>query len=129
VNDGLNSAPNEFRFINNGLVAGNGEYSLVDGGSATPLAWVFDDVTGELLSVAGSDLTPGDNGLPNNNGALAISDVGLFKNIAYFGTAMGFLAPTLGGAAGNAYGVATINRTDLQNDGAFTIHFPGIEVQ
>lgn len=127
VNNAAFSASSEFRIFGDGAATG-GEQSLVNGAATTSLSWEFDDITGELLTVSGSDVTPGGTDMPAIPG-LGVPGVGLFLNGALLGQSFGFLAPTLGSAAGNFYGVATISRTDLEIDGAFTIHFPVLELQ
>ncbi len=128
VYDSQGTAPNEFRIAGAAGSVIGGETSVVDGTSPVPLSWEFDDVTGELLNVSGSDITPGGSGTPPAP-SLGVSDVGLFLNAKILGQDFGFLAPTLGSAAGNFFGVASISRTDLTNNGMFTIHFPVLELQ
>lgn len=127
VQDLENSAPNEFRLMNSGFAAGGGEKSVV----ATPVTWVFDDTSGELLSVRGTPDTRGGSLQPLNPG-VGTPGTGLFLNASPFlipspDGDFGFLAPTLGSDAGSLHGVATISRTDLTSNGPFTIHFPVLE--
>ena len=94
----------------------NGNKSNIRGGEQ----WVFDDATGVMTAVNGTGMTPGANG-----GAAPTGDVGLMQNANFFSIPFGFLAPTLGSAAGNLYGETTLSATAT----GFDIHFSVIEAQ
>ena len=134
--DHLNTAPftagNEFRMILNGATTGGGEKSVVDGTATTPLTWVFDDITGELIAVQGSDTLPAATDAQPSNPGIGTSGAGLFLNAPFLIPSpagdFGFLAPFVGSAAGDFHGVATISRTDLSTNGSFVINIPVMEL-
>lgn len=117
----------DFRVMNAGAVSGGGEKQIAPG-----VSWTFDDVSGNLTSVAGSDLTPGCTYYCTTNGgttsALPGGGTGLLKAAPFLGKPFGFLAPTVGSAAATAYGVGTVTG-DTGGNGAFTISFPVLEAQ
>lgn len=124
----LNGATDpDFRVMNGGAVSGGGEKQI-----SPDVAWTFDDGTGNLTGVTGSDITPGCTYYCTTNGgttsALAAGGTGLFKAAPFLGKPFGFLAPTEGSAAAAAYGVGTISG-DLSGNGNFTISFPVLEAQ
>jgi len=132
LNTGPFTAGNEFRMIINGTASGGGEKSVVDGTATTPLTWVFDDVTGELITVNGSDTLPAATDAQPSNPGIGTSGAGLFLNAPFLIPSpigdFGFLAPFAGSDAGNFHGVATISRTDLATNGTFAIHVPVMEL-
>ena len=113
-----------------------------DGGPVpTPPGWQFArwtfDSNNRLSSVANTDITPGattpakgPDGISGTAddffGAAPGGDVGLFKNTLFLTAPIGFLAPTVGSAAGSTYGVGQLMPTG--ND-AFSIFMPAIEAQ
>lgn len=118
----------DFRVIGSGSVFGGGEKQTSPG-----VSWVFDDGTGNLTSVSGSDVTTGCTNYCTTAGgtvsANSSGDTGLFKDSPFLTSkAMNFLAPTLGSAAGSAYGAGTISG-DTDGNGTFSIFFPVLEGQ
>lgn len=114
----------DFRMITWGTVSG-GEQQIAAG-----VTWTFDDVTGELISVSGTDVTPGAAAYATYAGVASAApdgDTGLFRNFFALGELRGFLAPTVGSAAAAAYGAASIDFSGGGDD--FTIYFPVIESQ
>lgn len=112
--------------MNQGQVSADNEKQISPG-----VSWSFDGGTGQLVSVANSEITPGAsyyNTVAGNSSVAPNGDVGLFKNAHVFGMDFGFLAPTLGSVAGNAYGVGTISG-DLDGNGVFAVFFPVLESQ
>ncbi len=114
----------DFRVMLDGSVSGGGEKRIGSG-----VTWVFDDAN-QFESVAGSDMTPGCTAYCSTNGGAAspasAGDTGLFKNAPFLGSPFGFLAPTLGSAAGSTYGVGQLSFTAGVN---FTATFPVLEAQ
>lgn len=123
----LNGVANpDFRMMNSGGASGGGEHSVSSG-----ISWVFDDISNELIAVAGTEITPGAAVYSTHAGLASAApdgDVGLFKNADFLGSELGFLAPTVGSAAGDAYGPGIITG-DLDGDGFFNIFFPVLEWQ
>jgi hypothetical protein len=141
---------NEFRVAvpdGTGAIAGGGEKSIVGesklsgAGKATAdlttlPSWDFDSVSGNLIGVANTEMTPGAAVYAPGNcyipsggcgtSAAPNGDVGLFRNAAFLGSPFGFLAPIEGSAAAAAYGVGNISFDSTDN---FTITFPVLEAQ
>jgi hypothetical protein len=134
------AADPDFRVMNNGSVSGGGEKQIMPG-----VTWTFDDGTGNLTAVANTDMTPGctyycttngvlnpnpppPNLVPGTTSAAPGGDTGLTLSAPFLGKPFGFLAPTVGSAAGNAYGVGVISG-DTDGNGTFTINFPTLEAQ
>lgn len=108
------------------ILGGGGEKAMSNG-----VSWNFSDTNNYLTSVTGSDITAGAATYQTNAGdssAAPDGGVGLFKNTAFNSAPMGFLAPTLGSAAGNAYGAASISG-DTSGNGIFEIFLPVLEMQ
>ena len=122
----LPGAPNpDFRVMNGGTASGGGEKQI-----GTTASWTFDDTTGLLTSVAGTQVTPGAAVYGTNGGVTSAApggDIGLFNNALFLGAPFGFLAPTVGSAAGTAYGAGSIS-IDGGGD-LFTLSFPVLEAQ
>lgn len=114
----------DFRVIQGGNESGGGEKRIGPG-----VTWVFDD-SNLFESVTGSDVTPGCTAYCTTNGGApspaTAGDTGLFKNAPFLGSPFGFLAPTLGSAAGSTYGVGQLAFTTGVN---FTVTFPVLEAQ
>lgn len=109
-----------------GAISANGEKSISAG-----VVWNFDDVSNELTSVANTDVTPGAANYTTFGGNDSVApngDTGLFSNADFLSSPFGFLAPTVGSAAGNAYGVGVISG-DITGNGIFSIFFPTLEAQ
>lgn len=130
--DPLNSAPfgsltgalnPDVRMISSGSVSGGGEKAASAG-----VSWVFNGAN-QLATVIGSDVTPGGVIYGTNNGdesAAPAGDLGLFRNFDFLGISWGFVAPTVGSAAGLAYGAGVLS---YGSSDAFTMHFATIESQ
>jgi hypothetical protein len=111
------SAGNEFRIIDaGGSGPANGEKSSISGGEQ----WVFDDGTGVMTNVIDTAMTPGASG-----GAAPGGAAGIMQNAPFFTIPFGFVAPTLGSAAGDLYGEAVLSSTTS----GFDILFPVLEAQ
>lgn len=126
IGGGNNPNP-EFRVVTaGGAVSGGGEKSIVS--TAKAETWIFaDDVN--LTSVLNTDITIGTDGsqpVPLSPVAPA-GDVGLFSNAIFLGSPFGFLAPTVGSAAGDFYGNGTIS-VDV-NCKSMQVFFPVLEAQ
>lgn len=146
-----NALSSEFRVVNisgsSGTVSGGGQKSIVGasdllGGPApTPpgwqfVTWTFDN-SNQLSAVANTDTTLGAN-IPSKGpdglgktgdefiSAAPGGDVGLFKNALFLNAPFGFLAPTVGSAAANVYGVAIYTPG---GGNTFTIRIPTAEAQ
>lgn len=121
----------EFRVIINGAISGGGEKTIIPTAS-----WIFDN-SNQMTAVANTQVTPGAAayGAKGPDGALGTGDdipsaapggaPGLFQNAPFLGSAFGFLAPTVGSAAGNAYGPATITISGSNLE----IFMPTVEAQ
>ena len=122
----IGSADPDFRVMNEGTVSGGGEKQIGPG-----VSWTFDDISNNLTSVAGTDTTPGAAAYVTNDGVASAApggDTGLFQNALFLGSPFGFLAPTVGSAAGTAYGAGSISG-DTDGNGAFSVFFPVLEAQ
>jgi hypothetical protein len=119
----IGAADPDFRVMANGAASGGGEKAIAAG-----VSWDFN--AGNLLqTVTGSDVTPGAAAYTTADGvasAAPAGDTGLFKNALFLGSPFGFLAPTVGSAAGTAYGAGSIS---FGASDAFSMFFPVLEAQ
>ena len=140
------SSFNEFRVMTQtGATSGGGEKTLVGdsliSGAGKPttlphnfVTWEFND-NNQLESVVNSDKTPGAHYYAAGcgyvqggcilNSAAPDGDVGLFRNAAFLGSPFGFLAPTVGSAAGTKYGVSSL----VLSGSNITVRHPVAEAQ
>lgn len=131
--DPLNNAPfgslvgttnPDFRIMSPaGYPSAGGEKAISNG-----VSWAFNN-SNQLSAVTGSDTTPGGvlyGTYSGDYGAAPGGGTGLFRNFFMGGVPAGFLAPTVGSAAGLAYGPGVIayDGTD-----AFSIYFGTLELQ
>ena len=122
---GVFAAGAEMRAFDQNGIEHPGWRSSLTGADGLAVQWVFDDTTGELIGINGADPTPG-GVLYSPPDSVAQSGPGLFESGSAFGSPFGFLAPTRGSLAGDAYGVASFMWTDALS---FTIHMPVMEMQ
>lgn len=126
VNNTAFNVNTEFRIINSGGIAGGGHKSIVDGARPETIQWNFDDTSGEMISVSGTDVVAGAAFYQPQNAGVTASGDGLFLNEFFLGATFGFLAPFQGSDAANLHGAATLSRTDMA-DGPLVINFPVLE--
>lgn len=102
-------AGKEYRMIApSNAVGGGGEKTILNGGEQ----WIFDDDI-NLTSVVNTEETGG-AGFPGS--AAPAGDIGLHQNAPFFGAPFGFLAPTVGSLAAEAYGGPGIINIDAANN-------------
>jgi hypothetical protein len=119
----LPGLPNpDFRIMINGNASGGGEKAISSG-----VSWDFNG-SNLLTTVLGSPMTPGAAIYCAGSGCSVApaGGVALFTPGFFGGAPLSFLAPTVGSAAGNAYGAGALS---YGISDAFSMHFNVLEAQ